>query len=75
MVSIHEDGSYELDSVVEGDTVTEVLKYVQYDRRQMVQRLRRACEKAVKNGNLSIEDSARLMKGYIAGLEGYTYLE
>ena len=75
IVNLDADGSYELDEVLEGDTVSDVLSYVHYDRKQMVARLRRACERAVRRGALSLEDSRLFMKNYVAGLEGYTYLE
>jgi len=75
IVNLHEDGSYELEHVLEGDAVADVLRYVQYDRKEMVGRIRRACERAVRRGALSLEESRRLIKNYIAGLEGYTYLE
>ena len=41
----------------------------------MVGRLRRRCERAVKRGSLSLDESRLFMTNYIAGLEGYTYLE
>lgn len=75
IVNLHEDGTYELEEVLEGDTVSEVLRYVQYDRKEMVGRLRRRCERAVKRGSLSLDESRLFMTNYIAGLEGYTYLE
>lgn len=75
IVNLDQDGGYELDEVLEGDTVSEVLRYVQYDRKAMVARLRRSCERAVRRGALSLEDSRLFMKNYVAGLEGYTYLE
>jgi arginine decarboxylase len=75
VVNLQADGSYELDQVLEGDTVSDVLRYVHYDRKEMVARLRRACERAVRRGSLSLAESRLFMKNYIAGLEGYTYLE
>ena len=75
VVKLDGNGSYALEQVVEGDTVADVVRYVQYDRREMVSRLRQACERAVREGTLSLEESRLLMKNYIAGLEGYTYLE
>jgi len=61
--------------VVEGDTVTEVLEYVQYSRRSLVKSMRQAAEAAVQEGRLSMEEAARIIQAYINGLEGYTYLE
>jgi arginine decarboxylase len=74
-VSIQGPGLYHLDSVVEGDTVTDVLNYVQFNRRDLVIQVRRACEQAVKSGQMTIEESTKLLSTYQRGLEGYTYLE
>jgi arginine decarboxylase len=74
-VSIQGEGLYHLDSVVEGDTVTEVLNYVQYSRKELVTLVRRSCEAAVKSGQMTIEESAKLLASFQRGLEGYTYLE
>jgi arginine decarboxylase len=66
---------YRIDHVVEGDSVTEVLGYVQYQRQQLVQRMRQANEEALRRGLLTFEESALLMRRYDEGLSGYTYLE
>jgi arginine decarboxylase-like protein len=58
-----------------GDTVTDVLNYVQFNRRDLVIQVRRACEQAVKSGQMTIEESTKLLSTYQRGLEGYTYLE
>jgi arginine decarboxylase len=66
---------YRIDNVVEGDSVTEVLSYVQYSKEYLIQRLRQANEEALRRGLLTFEESALLMRRYEEGLEGYTYLE
>lgn len=73
-IALDEDG-YRLVEVVEGDSVTEVLGYVQYSKQNLVQRLRKANEEALRRGLLTFEESALLMKRYDEGLAGYTYLE
>ena len=75
LVRLLPEGGYEIDHVVEGDSVTDVLAYVQYSRKDLVRRVRSACELALRAGTLSLEESARLVAMYQAGLEGYTYLE
>ena len=70
-----DDGGYRIDHVVEGDSVTEVLGYVQYQRPYLVQRVRQATEEAARKGRLTLEEAALLMKRYEEGLSGYTYLE
>jgi arginine decarboxylase len=73
-VSLGEDGRYLLEHVVVGDTVSEVLSYVEYDRLDLVRRVRDSAELAVRRGEISFEQSAELMKRYEEGLSGYTYL-
>jgi arginine decarboxylase len=73
-VSIGPDG-YEIDHVVPGDTVTEVLNYVAYSRDELVAKMRRATEVALKANRITLEESRQLLKTYEEGLSGYTYLE
>jgi arginine decarboxylase len=69
------DGGYRIAHVVEGDSVTEVLGYVQYQKQNLVQRLRQASEEALRKGLVTFEECALLMKRFDEGLAGYTYLE
>jgi arginine decarboxylase len=68
------DGRYEVEHVVEGDEVTEVLEYVQYDKGTLIEKVRRTIEIAMREGQISLEDSARLRRHYEQGLQEYTYL-
>jgi len=72
-VKLAEDG-YSVQHVVEGDSVTEVLSYVQYNKEDLIARVRRAVEVALREKRLTMAESGRLMKRYEEGLEGYTYL-
>ena len=74
-VTLEPDGEYEIDHVVAGDTVTEVLQYVEYQREDLVARLRRSAEKALRAKRMSREQARQLMRVYEQGLAGYTYLE
>lgn len=74
-VSVHEDGSWRIDEIVHGDTVADVMSYVQIDAKQLRREMRQSAEVAVREGRLSVAESRRLLKFYEAGLEGYTYLE
>lgn len=74
-VSLRADGKYRLDHVVQGDTVSEVLSYVEYDRLDLLKRVRNMAETAVRDGRMTFEESAKLMRRYEEGLSGYTYLE
>jgi arginine decarboxylase len=73
-VSLDKEHGYRIEWLVEGDSVTEVLGYVQYDRQDLMGRLRIATEKAVRAGTLTLEESALLRKRFEEGLSGYTYL-
>jgi arginine decarboxylase len=73
-VRLGRDGRYEIEHVVEGDAVTDVLRYVQYDRGTLIERVRRTIEIAMREGQISLEDSARLRRRYEEGLSEYTYL-
>lgn len=66
---------YTVDEVVEGDTVTEVLSYVQYNRHELIESIRRTSEESISRGTLTKNEAKALMKHYEEGLSGYTYLE
>jgi arginine decarboxylase len=74
-VSMGPNGGYQIEHVVEGDTVTEVLNYVSYNKDDMVARVRRATEQALRAGRLTLDESRQLLRMYEQGLSGYTYLE
>jgi len=73
-VRLGADGRYEVEHVVEGDVVAEVLSYVQYDKGTLIEKVRRTIEVAMREGQISLEDSARLRRHYEQGLQEYTYL-
>jgi arginine decarboxylase len=66
------DGGYEITDLVEGDTVTEVLNYVQFKGTDLIANFRR---KVAASAGLSRQDANAFIADYLAGLEGYTYLE
>ncbi len=74
-VSLAPNGGYLIDHVVEGDTVTEVLHYVSYNKDDLVARLRKFTEVALRQGRISLDESRTLLRMYEEGLSGYTYLE
>ena len=74
-VHVKLDGEdYSVEHVVEGDSVTEVLSYVQYSKEDLVSRVRRAVEVALREKRLNMSESGRLLRRYEEALEGYTYL-
>ena len=74
-VSLDEHGEVVLQTVVQGDTVREVLNYVQYNTQTLVDQFRRDVEVAVREQRIGYEEAGRLLKCYEEGLQGYTYLE
>ena len=74
-VRLNDAGEVLLDSVIKGDTVREVLNYVQFNSDTLVAKLRRDIEVALREGRLGYEESGALLKFYEEGLHGYTYLE
>jgi arginine decarboxylase len=73
-VRLDSDGQYEVEHVVEGDDVTDVLRYVEYEPAALAEKVRRTIEIALRAGKITLEDSARLRKHYADGLKAYTYL-
>jgi arginine decarboxylase len=65
-------GRYEVTDLVHGDTVTEVLNYVQFRASDLLQTFRR---KVANAKHLSRQEANTFIADYVAGLEGYTYLE
>ncbi len=74
-VSLQEDGQISVDHVVKGDTVSEVLKYVQYNSDELLALMRKDVERAVRDRKITVEESALFLRFYESGLQGYTYLE
>ena len=74
-VSIAPNGEYHIEAVVSGDTVTDVLEYVSYSREDLLARLRRSIECALRAKRLTLEESRQLLRIYETGLSSYTYLE
>ncbi|HEY0784061.1 MAG TPA: biosynthetic arginine decarboxylase, partial [Thermoanaerobaculia bacterium] len=74
-VSLDPEEGYKIEGVVNGDTVTDVLRYVRYSRNELVARVRQAAENALRAKRMTLEESRLLLRTYEDGLSGYTYLE
>ncbi len=74
-IRFDEDGDWEVEEVVRGDTVSEVLQYVHYSPELLEEALRREVEKATRRQKLTVREGRALLHYYRDGLEGYTYLE
>ncbi|MCB9886577.1 MAG: biosynthetic arginine decarboxylase [Planctomycetes bacterium] len=73
-ISMDEQYGYRIERVIEGDSVTEVLSYVQYDKQDLIRRMRTHLEAAVRAGRINMKESALLMRRYEEALAAYTYL-
>ena len=69
------DGKYNIDQIIDGETVEELLDYVQYNPKKLVRQLETWVTKSVKEGKISLEEGKEFLDTYRSGLYGYTYLE
>ncbi len=69
------DGKYHIDQIFDGETVEDVLDYVQYNPKKLVRQLETWVTKSVKQGKISLEEGKHFLSNYRSGLYGYTYLE
>lgn len=74
-VRVHEDGTYEFVREIRGDSVADILSYVEYDPRRIYEDIRELAERAVREGRITASDRFRVMQAYEDGLRGYTYFE
>ena len=73
-VSVYDD-HYEIDQIIDGETVAEVLDYVQYNPKKMVRSLETWVTSSMKAGIITPEEGREFLSNYRSGLYGYTYLE
>ncbi len=73
-VSVNENG-YKIDKVIDGETVAEVLEYVQYNPKKMVRTVESWVTTSVKAGIITLQEGKEFLSNYRSGLYGYTYLE
>ena len=69
------DGKYHIDQIFDGETVEEVLNYVQYNPKRLVRQLEQWVTKSVKAGKITLDEGKEFLANYRSGLYGYTYLE
>lgn len=74
-VYINDDGSFDFVGEVEGDSVADVLSYVEYQPNNLLAQFRQTAERAVRNGTITPADRQYLVNAFEAGLRGYTYYE
>lgn len=74
-VKLGEEGALEFAEEIDGDTVADVLSYVEYDVQDLVELMRKTAEQAVRTGKITPEERREIMAAYENGLRGYTYFE
>ncbi len=73
-ISVYKDG-YEIDQVIDGETIADVLDYVQYSPKKLVRTVESWVTSSMKEGKISVEEGREFLSNYRSGLYGYTYLE
>ena len=73
-ISVTKDG-YKIDQTIDGETIDDVLDYVDWDGKKMVRMLEAWVARSVKQGRISLEEGKEFLNTYRSGLYGYTYLE
>jgi arginine decarboxylase len=74
-VNLTDQNEVVLETIVKGDTVREVLDYVEFNVPELLHRLQTTVEAAVQQGRIDHQQAGRFVRFYEAGLNGYTYLE
>ena len=73
-ISVYKD-RYEIDQVFDGETVADVLDYVDYNPRKLVRNVEGWVTRSMKQGKITPEEGREFLSNYRSGLYGYTYLE
>ena len=74
-VRVGENGEIEYSREIVGDSVADVLSYVEYEPKELIVRLKQIAEASVRAGHITPEERRRIAEAYEAGLRGYTYFE
>jgi arginine decarboxylase len=74
-VRLHDQGGWWIEEIVKGDTANRVLEYMEYDVAELYPALARDCERAIRDGRMTLAESQALKRFYEGELDGYAYLE
>jgi len=74
-IRLHDEGGWWIEEIVKGDTANKVLEYMEYDVAELYPALARDCERAIRDGRMTIAESQLLKRFYEGELNGYAYLE
>ncbi len=73
-IDVYKD-RYEIDQIIDGETVAEVLDYVQFNPKKLVRNVETWVTASMKAGKITPEEGREFLSNYRSGLYGYTYLE
>ena len=74
-IRLHDEGGWWIEEIVKGDTANKVLEYMEYDTDELPPRLARDCERAVREGRMTLSEATAVKRFYETELDGYAYLE
>jgi len=74
-IRLLEEGGWWIEEIVKGDTANKVLEYMEYDVAELYPALSRDCERAVRDGRMTLAESQQVKRFYEGELNGYAYLE
>jgi len=74
-VRLHDEGGWWIEEIVKGDTANKVLEYMEYDVAELYPALARDCERAIRDGRMTLAESQAIKRFYENELNGYAYLE
>ena len=74
-VRLNSDNSFDFVKEIHGDTIADVLSYVEYQPKEMQLRYRNTAERAVKEGRITARERQTILKTFNASMQGYTYYE
>jgi arginine decarboxylase len=74
-VRINENGGFDVIKEISGDTIADVLSYVEYNPQTLFDGFRDTAEAAVRKGKISVGERQRILEDFSASLRGYTYYE
>ncbi len=73
-ITVDSDG-YRINNIIDGETVADVLSFVQYEPKKMVRSLEIWVKQSIKDGKITLDEGKEFLSTYRSGLYGYTYLE
>ncbi len=74
-IRLNDDSSFDFVKEIHGDTISDVLSYVEFEPKEMQLRFRNTVESAVREGRINARERQTIIKAFNASMHGYTYYE